>query len=373
MRRLLGPLLLFGLLPACSQEEVKAVEVTPRVKLFEVSERATGQSRRLSGKILATDRSMLSFGVNGRVEEIVAIQGQLVTKGQLLARLDEDNFRIQVEDARASVSNARAQLVESQTSFDRTSQLVSKKAASLKELDAARAKLAAAQSSLQSADGVLEKAELDLGRTKLTAPFAGQVVEVPIEPFQELAANELAVVLQTEQALEIEVRVPETLIRDVDFGQVVEVSFPTLEGVLTRGSVVEIGAEAEEGSAFRVAVRLSESLDGLRPGMTASVTFNYSAYLDGREAFLIPLSAIAVDAGLQNRSGEEPDPAERRGPVFVFDPQTEELRLQEILFGELRGNLVEVYEGLQLGDQIVSAGVPFLRDGMKVARWAPRK
>ena len=98
--------------------------------------------------------------------------------------------------------------------------------------------------------------------------------------------------------LAIEVSVPETLIREVDFGQVVQVAFPSLEGVTVSGLVTVIGAEAEAGNAFPVTVRLSASEADLRPGMTASVTFNFNAYLGGRTAYLIPLSAIAIDAGL---------------------------------------------------------------------------
>lgn len=357
------------MLGSCAEEVPEVVEFTPSVKVYEVGKQATGQSRKLSGKILAADRSQLSFGVGGKVAEIIALQGQTVTKGQLLARLDDASLKIQVEEARAALSNARAQLLEAQTVFNRTTTLVQKRAASQKELDSATATLASAESSMSSAQGSLDQAELDLSFAQLTAPFDGQVVEVPIQAFQEISPSEIAVVIQSEGALEIEVRVPETLIREVDFGQVVQVTFPTFEGVVESGTVIEIGAEAEVGSAFRVAVRLAENPDGLLPGMTASVTFNYNDYLNGKQAFLIPLAAIALDAAVTSATTDE----DKSAPVFVFDKASGTINLRQVTFGDFRGNEAEVYSGLQPGDLIVSAGVPFMRDGMQATIWSPRK
>ena len=66
--------------------------------------------------------------------------------------------------------------------------MVKERASSQKDLDAATAALATANGDLKAAQGTLDQAELDLKRTRLTAPFAGQVVDVPIDPFQEIAA-----------------------------------------------------------------------------------------------------------------------------------------------------------------------------------------
>ncbi|MFT4710361.1 MAG: multidrug efflux system membrane fusion protein, partial [Planctomycetota bacterium] len=367
----LGALLL-SLFGSCSKAAPEVADFVPSVKVFEVGKQATGQSRRISGKLLAADRSTLSFGVSGKVEEIIALQGQTVTKGQLLARLDDESLSIKLQDARSGLANSRAQLLQSQTTFNRTTELLEKRAASQKELDTATANLASMQSNMSAAEGTLKQAELNMSYTKLVAPFNGRVVEVSIQAFQELSASETAVVIHSEGALEIEVLVPETLIRHVDFGQVVQLSFPTFEGVTLDGTVIEIGAEAGAGSSFRVAVRLLEDLEGLLPGMTASVTFNYSDYLEGVQAFLIPMSAIALDAALAASSGS-PKADQKSAPVFVFHQPSGTIHLRQVTFGDLRGNEVEVYSGLNDGELIVSAGVPFLRDGMKASLWSQRK
>ena len=113
-----------------------------------------------------------------------------------------------------------------------------------------------------------------------------------------------------------------------------------------------IGAQAGRGNSFPVEIQLPNSGADLRPGMSASVTFNFDAYLAGRRAYLIPLSAIAIDVGLL--AGGNAEDAEV--PVFVFDEETGRLRVQKVRLGGLRGNQLEVFEGLEPGDKVISAG-----------------
>ncbi len=369
----LGLLALFS--TSCADKTEKAAAPIPRVKVYEIGKQASGQSRRLSGKIEAADKSTLSFGVGGKITEIIASTGQVVTEGQLLATLDPAPFELEVQKARASVNSSRAKQVETKAKFERTKSLFSSKGASQQELDAATAALATAEGDVESSKRTLQRAEFDLARTKLTAPFAGSVSEIPVDPFQEVGANTGVVVLQAEGALKVKVRVPETMIRDVDYGQVVRVGFPSLPDVELPGTVATIGVESESGNAFPVTIRLAPTEADVRPGMTASVTFNFSAYLDGRTAFLMPLSAIAIDVGLRERgmpeSGAAGEPG--RAPVFVFDPETKTVVERQVLVGDLRGNEVEVFEGLQPGDLVVSAGVPFVIPGMRAEVWVPTR
>jgi multidrug efflux pump subunit AcrA (membrane-fusion protein) len=146
-----------------------------------------------------------------------------------------------------------------------------------------------------------------------------------------------------------------------------------MPGISVSGVITTIAAEAEEGNAFPVTVSLVDNRADLRPGMTASVTFNFTAHLQGRDAFLIPLSAIAIDAALR-KSDEYPRneaaPTEN-APIFILDTQKGQIQERKVLVGDLRGNELEVYEGLSPGELVVTAGVAFLRDGMKAEPWKP--
>ena len=374
-QRALCPALLIALiLSGCNEAPPPLQEVTPRVKYFVVDAKATGQSRRISGKVVAADSSPLSFGVDGTVKEVLVRRGDVVTKGQILARLDIEPLRLSVERARAELGVARAQDVESKQLYERTARLVKRGTLARAELETATAKRDTARGNLQSAKSELERHERDLARSELSAPFAGTVASRTIEPFQEVSAGGEAFIVQAAGALEVEVRVPETLIRNVDYGQAVRVTFPTILDAAVDGVVSEIGSRTQAGNAFPVTIRLPLTDVDLRSGMTASVTFNFDEYLDGRVAYLVPLSALAIEAGSLRQSSEEPkeSTSRQKAPVFVIDSNSK-LELRDVTVGDLRGNQLEVFEGLKPGDRIVSAGVALLREGMTVELWTPQQ
>ena len=377
--QLLDPRILFGfplllLSHGCGEDLPAQVEEPRRVKYFVVGDQATGQSRRISGRLVAADSSPLSFGVGGTVAQVLVAQGDAVRQGQLLAALDVAPLRFAVEQARADLTVAAAKAAETKQTYGRTLDLLAKGVASQAEVDTATANHASARGNLQALRSALKRKEWDLSHAELVAPFSGVIASRSVEPFQEMSADTEAFVLQTANALEVELRVPETLIRDVDHGQTVEVTFPAIAGLALGGVVNEIGSRAETGNAYPVSIRLWGGDADLRPGMTANVTFNFDAYLDGRTAYLIPLAAIAIEFGTIRRAREDDGTphSESTAPLFVID-DANRLQARDVVVGDLRGNRLEVYEGLEAGEKIVSAGVSFLREGMVVELWTPER
>lgn len=356
-------------LMGCNDAPPSAPPPRPRVKVVEVGREATGQLRRISGKIDASERSSLSFGVGGRVSQLLVEKGDAVAAGQLIAVMDPEPFRLIVAQARAQLTSARARAVEAESVFARTKRLLDQKAASQKALDTATAQLALAKGEVESAQSTLDRAELDLGRTRVSAPFSGRVEEVAVEAFEEVSAGRVIVVLQSDEALEVDLRVPETLIHLVEFGQLVRVDFPSAPGVVLDGTVLSIAADTESGNAFPVVVGIPRTEAKLRPGMTAGITFNFASYLEGKTTFLIPISALALDE-VRRVATNEGGP-KGRVTIFVLDSTASVVRLREITVTGARGNEVEVTEGLSRGEQVVVAGVAFLRDGMAAEAWQP--
>ncbi len=355
-------------LAGCGREAPVSAPEVPRVKYVEIGEQTTGQLRRLSGKLVSQDTAQLSFTVAGTVEDVLVVQGQAVEQGQTLARLDPEPGRIAVNQARARLSVNRAKLLEAKQNYERTIDLHERGFSTQAELEAAEAEYAQSRGTLEAAESELEREERDLARTELLAPFSGSIASRSIDPFEEIVAGEEAFVLQSEQALKVEVLVPETLIRFVDYGQPVQVTFPSLEGEMLRGSVSEIGSRAASGNAFLVSVQLSSGGEDLRPGMTAGVLFNFDEYIDGKPIYLVPISALALDYGTVNPPLDPED--DSYVPVYVVGDDNI-LQLRKIRVGGLRGDTFEVFEGLEAGDKVVSAGVSFVREGMKVELWTP--
>tara|TARA_R110002094_G_scaffold82574_1_gene87424 strand:+ start:97 stop:1197 length:1101 start_codon:yes stop_codon:yes gene_type:complete len=346
-----------------------AVAPPPVVKLETVSERATGQVRSISGVVEASDRSALSFQVSGRVTEVNVSVGETVVAGQVLALLDRTNYQIALDSARSQLTSARAKRSEAKEDLDRKLALIDKGFVTQAAVDSARAAYDAAAASVSVSTSDVERAQKDLDRTILSAPFAGTISSREIDPFVEVSVGTTLFEIQSAGDLEVRVLVPETIIREVDYGQPVSVSFPTLKGELFGGAVSEIASRAEAGNAFAVKVALVELGDAdIRTGMSAKVTFNFQSYLNGREAFLIPLTAISIkDADLGAQGARSAD--RNRAPVFVYDPEKEVVFKRLVGLGDVRGNDIEVFSGLAEGEQIVTAGVAFLYDGMAARPW----
>jgi RND family efflux transporter MFP subunit len=134
-----------------------------------------------------------------------------------------------VKNSRAQLNIARAKLNEKQKQYSRFKELFQEQVVSRSELDVAESELGTARGNLQAAQSMLETATRDLKNTALVAPFSGRLAKRSIEPFQEISVGSETFVLESAGSLQVEVLVPETLIRNVDHGQVVQVDFPTLK------------------------------------------------------------------------------------------------------------------------------------------------
>ena len=299
-------LVLCALVSGCDKAAPTAIDVVPRVKTVEVGELARGQARRLSGKLVAALSSPLSFGVAGTVAQVQVESGQTVLAGTLLAQLDPEPLRVALEQARAKLAIARANSAEARQSFERITVLLKQNASSQMELDRATADYSTARGNLRTAQGDLEQRERDLGRTDLVAPYDGAIASRSVEPFQEIGGNTEAFLLDSSDAMEVEVRVPETIIRYISYGQTVAVTFPTFADLSLPGEVAKIGSRAESGNAFPVSVRLTNGAVDLRPGMTASVTFHIDSHAGDAPVYTLIAPLAVVFASFQVESEAHP-------------------------------------------------------------------
>jgi len=340
----------------------------PVVKFLTVGEVSSGRRLRLSGTLEAADTSVLSFQVGGRIAAIHVRAGDGVVAGQLLAELDKTDYENDLRSARAKLSSSRGALKEARENLNRQKQLYAKKLVAASALESAQASFEGAAGNVGVAQSEAKQAEEDLSRTVMSAPFSGTIAARHVDPFLDVPAGQAAFDLQSDIGMEAKVLVPEGMIREVDFGQAVKVTLPTRKGLVLGGTVTEIASKANTGNAFDVNVTIGDvaGLD-LRPGMTATVTFNFQSHLEGKTIYLIPMSAVsAKEAAL---SGGRGAPEDRRAPIFLFDEASGTVLKKMVVVGDIRGNSLEVYEGLAPGDQIITAAVSQLYDGKKVRLW----
>lgn len=348
------PLILLLGLVACDEAAPPEPETVVRaIRSMEVIDRSSGQLRSFPGVVRAVDVSNLAFEVAGNTREVQVSQGDQITRGMVLATLDPATYQLNVESAEADVGRAQAELNEKTNELDRQQKLYAKGWVAKAALDQAQAAYESASNQLDYARSRLNLAKRDLDKTVLKAPFDGIIATRLVEPFQEVARGEIAFEAYVEEAMEVAINAPETVVGEIDQGLPGLVIFPSEEIGTLNGRVTEISSAANEANTFEVVVTLDQSPDSVRPGMSATVEL-ILAGASGETAYLIPLSAVLP--------GEE----QGRGYVFIFDDTSSTVRKQLVSGGGVQDNLVIVREGISAGDIIATAGVTFLRDGQEV-------
>ncbi|GAB5471832.1 MAG: efflux RND transporter periplasmic adaptor subunit [Rhodospirillales bacterium] len=351
---------LLAALLGCGEDAPPETEKVVRaIRAMEVVDRSSGELRSFPGVVRAVDLSQLAFEVAGNTREVVVSQGDRITRGMVLATLDPAPYELNVESAEADVGRAQAELNEKTTDLDRQQKLFAKGWVAKAALDQAQSAYDSAENQVRYARSRLNLAKRDLEKTVLAAPFDGIVAERLVEPFQEVARGAVAFEAYVEEAMEVAVNIPETVVGGISQGQTAEAIFPGDDiGTLT-GRVTEVSSAANDANTFEVVVTLDSAPPKVRPGMSATLELLLGG--DGGDAaYLVPLSAIL------------PGETQGRGYVFVFQPDSSTVRKQEVGGSGVQDNLIMVNEGIASGDIIATAGVTFLRDGQEVRLSEPQ-
>ncbi|MGI9511574.1 MAG: efflux RND transporter periplasmic adaptor subunit [Anderseniella sp.] len=337
----------------CEEEQLEVVPQIRAIKTYTVTEVASGQSRKFSGQVYATDSATLSFHVNGKVTEMSAKQGDRVEKDQVLAVVDKQPYDLDVQSAKAELEKARANLTRARQEFERQETLYKKGWVAKKALDGVRAQFDSGRSQLDFATSKLNLAKRDLRLTELKAPYLGSISRKHIDAFTEVKTGQPIYDIEASGALEVRFDISETIISRVSLGMLATIKFPTSEGTILRARITEIGSSAGTANAFPVKASLNDPPDGIRSGMTAEATILLKE--EGTESgFLVPLAAIAA----ADQAGQ--------GYAFIYDPATQTVKKSLVKAKGATDNFVHVYEGIKAGDIVAVAGVTFLSDGQKV-------
>lgn len=349
-------------LSACDQSP-QIINHTPLVK-YEIARAVDDQQRRsLSGIVQAAQSSTLSFQVSGKIESVNANNGSQVKRGDVLAALEQREYQLDLDKAQADLAAKQSDFDERKSNLARNETLMQQGTISKVQYIAEQTAFDNAASALKIAEIQLENARKDLADTQLVAPFDGVISSRKIEPFTDITAGKDALIIDSPNELEVKVLVPETLVRKVYFGQEVEVRFPTMKEAVVLGTVSEIGSQVETGNAFPVKVTLHKSQLDVRTGMTASATFLLKK--KDRPIYLVPITAFAINESTLGMVRYKP------ATLYIVDPETSTLQKRAVQLGGPVGDRVEVDSGLDEGDIVVVAGVPFLAEGIAVKLWEP--
>jgi len=339
----------------CAEEAPPEPTLRP-VRTLQVFSAGVERVRSFSGTARAGQESRLSFRVRGTVEVLDVKVGDRVRAGQLLARLDPQDYQLQVEDAQASLARVRAEVRNAEANYARIRDLYENNNASLNDLDATQAAFESATAALESGEKKLEQARLQLSYTRLEAPTPGAISEVPVEVNENVQPGQTVAVLTAGERPEVEIGMPEVFISRVKEGQSVEVTFDALGARSFEATVTEVGVTSTGlATTFPVKARLDRDEPDVLPGMAAEVHFHFAGEGDG-DRIEVPAFAVGED-----RNGRF---------VFVVDEIGEGVGRavrREVTVGGLtpEGGL-EILEGLVDGERVITAGVSRIQDGLEV-------
>ncbi|HSG82039.1 MAG TPA: efflux RND transporter periplasmic adaptor subunit, partial [Gemmatimonadota bacterium] len=262
---------------ACGNEE--QAEPVIRPVRYELAYSTGGsRERSFSGTAQAGVESRISFKVPGTIRRLAADVGDTVRAGQLIAELDDEDYRLQVQRAEAGLAQATSRARAAEADYARARQLYENANLSRSQLDAARSTSESAASSVSAYEQELELTRLQLSYTRLAAPVAGAVASVNVEVNENVQAGQIVLLLTSGSNLEVEVGVPGVLISEIAEGDEVRATFDALPGRSFPGVVTEVGVAATgAGLTFPVTVRLTESETAVRSGMSAEVDFLFES------------------------------------------------------------------------------------------------
>jgi len=328
---------------------------------------------RASGTVRGKTTAVLTSKTTGYVRSVDVRPGDLVRQGQVLAVLEANDSAASVRRARAgldqsmesrseaenSLRAAQASLRIAKSTHERVAALFANKTIAQQEYDEADARLRGAvaqeemaQARLRASGSRIDQAKAEIGEAqatldyaRITAPFAGRVIERKIDPGNLASPGMPLLVVEQEGKLRVETAVEESRAASVALGDQAIVDIEALPQPVT-GTVGEIVPNVDVASrAFLVKVDLPADLGGLRPGMFARVSFR----VGNRPRLVVPTTAITQSGALDR----------------VFATDGERLRLRMVTLGEKQGPWTEVLSGLGAGERVVAVPTPALRDGAR--------
>ena len=349
-------------LVGCSRPDAPP-EPIRSVKLMTVTASAVTSQREMSGEVRARSESRLGFRVGGKLVERPAEVGQVVTAGQLLARLDARDLNLASQAAQAQVDAAQTQRNLAAADLKRFTDLKTQGFVSGAEIERRQATLKAADATLQQAraQGAVQGHQADY--TRLIADAAGVVLSVEAEAGQVVAAGSPVVRIARDGARDVVFAVPEGDLAHIKPGLKAQVRLwaDTAQGLDTRltGEVREVAASADPATrTFQV--QLALPADAVAPlGATAYVVLP-PAGGDTPAVIKLPTSAL-MSASAADKE---------KSAVWVFDPASSTVQMRPVQVGAADGNQMVIVSGLQPGDEVVAAGVHVLSPGQHVTRFA---
>lgn len=273
--------------------------------------------------------------VGGEVREILVEEGDDVTSGDILARLDGDRLRLEKEQAGANLRKL-------QRDYQRNLDLKDRGLISAGDFEKIQYEMEALQATF-------DLAALELGYTEIRAPIDGVISERFIKVGNTIDVNAPTFQVTSLEPLISYLHVPEREYRRIDPGQPASISVDALGGEEFAAVISRVSAVVDSATGtFKISIEVFDPSRRLKPGMFGRINIVYDTH---RNAMQIPRSAIVEESG--------------QSAIYVVADNVAERRI--IRTGYAAGAQIEVLDGLEENEVFVIIGQTTLKNGSKVS------
>jgi len=400
------PIFLSCILSCKQPAENQAKEVIRPVKVQKIVSAAKAQEKStFSGVAAGISESVLSFRVPGVIKKLTASVGQRVKSGQIVARLDDRDYRLNMESIKNQLTATEAQLDQlrkggrsediislegrmralqttvktANTEYQRVQNLYAADAASKSQLDRVRTQyeqsraelettrqelakaktggreeeIRAAEANIRSIRSNLSQAKAALEDTVMKIPFNGVISQKHTSNFQQVSAGMPIYSLVDISRIEIQISVPERMISSINAGRQVSMKFRNFPKRDITGTITKVGVSADRQTlTYPVFVEVINPERDILPGMTANIFLHSSNTNSGFP--IIPIHAILEDKVTGAHF------------VWIVDELKQVALRREISMGRILNEAIEILNGLNEGELVITGGMSKIRAGMKI-------
>ncbi|MBI4745363.1 MAG: efflux RND transporter periplasmic adaptor subunit [Deltaproteobacteria bacterium] len=326
------------------QEERKGVLITTAKAELRPVER----SLLFVGELQAEAEADVNAEVKGKVLEIYKNLGEAVKKGELIARLDSEEYRILHEQATQALKEAQSRLELARLNRDRADGLFKKGLISERESDEARESLNGLEATVKERQAALKMATKRLRDTDVVAPFSGVIKERFVNAGDYVDDKSAVASVVALSPLKLKASVPERAAGDVRKGMKVFIKVEAYPGKVFEGYVVRVSPSLDTKTRTLPLEAAFSNKDGiLKPGFFAK---GKVVTKTADKAVFVPEEALIAFAGIKK--------------VFIIE--NGEARERLIKVGERVENLLEITEGVKEGEVIATSALNKISTGVKV-------
>ena len=343
--KLIAVFFLILIFSACEQAaEPEKVEVVRPAKLITVSSSSNIKNYSFPAVIEAAASRDLAFQVSGQLIELNVSPGTDIKKGEVIAKLDQRQFRNELQSAQTQFDNAKSE-------FERAQRLIAQDAIAKNVFEQRESQFDVASAQLDNAKKALED-------TVLYSPFDGVVAAKLANELETVGPSTPVITLQTIGAAEAVVKIPSNIVAKAKQINPIEtlVLLDAAPDTPMQAEMLEASGLADEKSqTFEVKFGFTppESLTIL-PGMTGVVKSKISFSNDAAPQIRIPLNAVLSDGDGQY--------------VWLVTGEPMAVTRRNVTVGAGVGDSLAIESGLVDGDVIVGAGASYLFEGMNIRR-----